>query len=65
MPNKFPALQVEGDLDRQGEGLFDKMNGVGAHEVIIETPEHDATLATMPAARSSGCSGRIASACST
>jgi UDPglucose--hexose-1-phosphate uridylyltransferase len=49
VPNKFPALQVEGGLDRQGEGLFDKMNGIGAHEVIIETPQHDATLATLPA----------------
>jgi UDPglucose--hexose-1-phosphate uridylyltransferase len=38
---------VEGTLDRQGEGLFDKMNGIGAHEVIIETPRHDETLATM------------------
>jgi UDPglucose--hexose-1-phosphate uridylyltransferase len=49
VPNMFPALQVEGNLDRQGEGLFDKMNGVGAHEVIIETPDHNASLATMPA----------------
>ena len=49
VPNKFPALQVEGDLDRHGEGLFDKMNGIGAHEVIIETPDHKATLATLPA----------------
>jgi len=48
VPNKFPALGIEGDLDRQGEGLFDKMNGIGAHEVIIETPTHEATLATMP-----------------
>jgi len=39
--NKFPALQIEGDLKRRGEGLYDKMNGVGAHEVIIETTEHD------------------------
>jgi UDPglucose--hexose-1-phosphate uridylyltransferase len=45
VPNKFPALQVEGGLDRQGEGLFDKMNGIGAHEVIIETPDHLATFA--------------------
>lgn len=50
VPNKFPALEVEGNLDRQGDGLFDKMNGVGAHEVIIETPVHTETLATMPAA---------------
>lgn len=48
VPNKFPALQVEGTLDREGEGLFDRMNGVGAHEVIIETPDHGHTLATMP-----------------
>ncbi len=47
--NKFPALGIEGTLNRQGEGLYDKMNGVGAHEVIIETPEHALTLATMPA----------------
>jgi UDPglucose--hexose-1-phosphate uridylyltransferase len=47
VPNQFPVLRVEGTLDRQGEGLFDKMNGVGAHEVIIETPRHEDTLATM------------------
>jgi UDPglucose--hexose-1-phosphate uridylyltransferase len=48
VPNKFPALGIEGTLNRQGEGLYDKMNGIGAHEVIIETPEHQHTLATMP-----------------
>jgi UDPglucose--hexose-1-phosphate uridylyltransferase len=47
VPNKFPALQVEGTLDREGEGLFDRMNGIGAHEVIIETPDHDRSLALM------------------
>jgi len=47
VPNKFPALQVEGNLDREGEGLFERMNGIGAHEVVIETPDHDRTLATM------------------
>ncbi|MEW6094951.1 MAG: galactose-1-phosphate uridylyltransferase [bacterium] len=45
--NKFPALQIEGDLDRQGEGIYDMMNGVGAHEVIIETPEHNKSLADL------------------
>ena len=48
VPNKFPALGIEGNLDRQAEGMFDRMNGVGAHEVIIETNEHNATLATLP-----------------
>ena len=47
VPNKFPALRVEGDLDRQGEGLYDRMNGVGAHEVVIESPDHMKTLAEM------------------
>ena len=48
VPNKFPALGIEGDLGRQGEGLFDKMSGIGAHEVIIEAPAHEQTLATLP-----------------
>ncbi len=46
--NKFPALRIEGDLDRAGVGMFDKMNGVGAHEVVIETPCHDQNLAGLP-----------------
>ncbi|MEK7750737.1 MAG: galactose-1-phosphate uridylyltransferase, partial [Acidobacteriota bacterium] len=40
IPNKFPALRVEGSMERQGEGLYDKMTGIGAHEVIIETADH-------------------------
>lgn len=48
IPNKFPALRVEGQLDRQGEGLYDRMNGIGAHEVLIETPEHRISLAELP-----------------
>jgi len=48
VPNKYPALRVEGDLDRQPEGFYDKMNGVGAHEVIIESPEHAKGLELLP-----------------
>jgi UDPglucose--hexose-1-phosphate uridylyltransferase len=47
VPNKFPALGIEGNLDRKAEGMFDQMNGVGAHEVIIETPDHSTTLAQL------------------
>jgi len=47
IPNQYPVLRVEGTLDRQGEGLFDKMNGIGAHEVIVESPRHEVTLASM------------------
>lgn len=47
VPNKFPALGIEGSLNRQGEGLYDKMSGIGAHEVVIETPDHQKTLAVL------------------
>jgi UDPglucose--hexose-1-phosphate uridylyltransferase len=47
VPNKFPALRIEGELEPSGEGLYDRMNGVGAHEVIIEAPEHGATLESL------------------
>src|SRR5574340_550089 len=47
VPNKYPALKVEGDLNREGDGVYDKMNGVGAHEVIIESPDHKDTLSKM------------------
>ncbi len=42
VPNRFPALRIEGSLDKQAEGLYDKMRGIGAHEVVIESPEHAA-----------------------
>ena len=41
VPNKYPALVIEGDLGKEGEGLYDRMNGIGAHEVIIESPRHE------------------------
>src|SRR5580700_2783566 len=47
VPNQFPALQVEGDLNKRGDGIFDKMYGIGAHEVIIECPFHEITLANL------------------
>jgi len=45
VPNKFPALVIEGDLNPTGVGLFDMMNGVGAHEVIIDNPSHERSIA--------------------
>ena len=38
------ALIIEGDLNKRGEGIYDKMNGIGAHEVIIETPDHHSNI---------------------
>ncbi|WP_163336813.1 galactose-1-phosphate uridylyltransferase [Desulfopila sp. IMCC35008] len=48
VPNKYPALVIEGGLDKEGEGLYDKMNGIGAHEVIIESPNHDEPFSQLP-----------------
>jgi UDPglucose--hexose-1-phosphate uridylyltransferase len=47
VPNKFPALRIEGELSREGVGMFDRVNGVGAHEVIVETPDHTRAMADM------------------
>lgn len=47
IPNKFPALSIEGEIGRRGLGIFDVMNGIGAHEVIVETPDHDLHMGDM------------------
>lgn len=47
VPNKYPALAIEGTLDRKGVGLYDRIHGVGAHEVIVESPHHDRHLGDM------------------
>ena len=47
VPNKFPALQIEGDLQKRGDGIYDRMNGIGAHEVILECPFHEVSMANL------------------
>jgi len=47
VPNKFPALQIEGDIDRRGLGMYDLSNGIGAHEVLIETPYHNKDISDL------------------
>jgi len=49
IPNRSPLLVVEEDLKRMGEGMYDKVTGVGANEVIIETPVHARRQADMDA----------------
>jgi len=45
VPNRYPALMIEGNHDREPVGIYDRMNGIGAHEVVIETPDHDRDMA--------------------
>jgi UDPglucose--hexose-1-phosphate uridylyltransferase len=47
--NKYPALNEEGRLNRQGVGMCDMANGIGVHEVIVETPHHDRDTADLSA----------------
>ncbi|MFH1387672.1 MAG: galactose-1-phosphate uridylyltransferase [bacterium] len=44
IPNKFPALIIEGDVNRTGTGIYDMMSGIGAHEVIVESPKHNQSI---------------------
>jgi UDPglucose--hexose-1-phosphate uridylyltransferase len=47
VPNRFPALKIEGNLNKRGDGIYDMMAGIGAHEVIIESPAHHTSMATL------------------
>lgn len=40
VPNRYPAFRIEGELKRTAHGIYDTVNAVGAHEVVIETPDH-------------------------
>ncbi len=47
VPAKFPFFRIEGELDKRPEGMYDLMNAIGAHEIIIETPDHRGSLGRM------------------
>ena len=49
VPNKYPALMSTGDATLQANGVFQCMPAIGAHEVVIETPDHDRQLPDLPA----------------
>jgi len=53
--NKFPRSESKENYNREGEGSSDKMNGVGAHEVVVETPRHEMTLAALPLVDAKKC----------
>jgi UDPglucose--hexose-1-phosphate uridylyltransferase len=41
LPHPDPLYRIEGEPGRSAEGMYDKMGATGAHEVVIETPQHD------------------------
>jgi len=48
VPNKFSALAREGQPTRTIERSRRTMNGVGIHDVVVETPNHSLTTALLP-----------------
>jgi len=52
IPNKYAMFKMkQGDLDIQSSGIYNRCNGLGQHEVIIETPKHGLELHELPAAQ--------------
>jgi UDPglucose--hexose-1-phosphate uridylyltransferase len=47
IPHFRPLYRVEGDTGRQGDGIYDRMRPVGAHEIIVESADHNESLARM------------------
>lgn len=47
VPSIAPILRIEGPLNRRGKGMYDLINGIGAHEVVIETPQHISDIADL------------------
>ncbi len=47
VPNKFPAVTPEDGAERYQQGIYLAMPGYGHHEVIIDSPYHNHTIATM------------------
>ncbi len=48
VPNKFPVLGIEGSTETIRNGLFEEMDGVGVHEVVIDAPSPQPDLADLP-----------------
>jgi UDPglucose--hexose-1-phosphate uridylyltransferase len=47
LPHPEPLYRIEGEVGRLAEGMYDKMGPVGAHEVVVETPQHDKRLSQL------------------
>jgi UDPglucose--hexose-1-phosphate uridylyltransferase len=47
VPERDPYFRIEDELVREGVGMFDMITPRGASELIVESPRHDETLATI------------------
>ena len=51
IPNKYPFFHIEGDFDRRPAGMYDVMEAIGAHEIVVESGDHKQNLASMDPAQ--------------
>ena len=44
IPHPRPLYRIEGDAQRRGKGIYDSMRNLGAHEIVVEHPDHHLPL---------------------
>jgi len=44
VPHFRPIYRIEGDAQRRAEGLYDRMRNLGAHEIVIDHPDHHVAM---------------------
>jgi UDPglucose--hexose-1-phosphate uridylyltransferase len=54
IPNMYPALEPDGRVRREGSDLFRRVTGVGVHEIVIETPDHEEHLSKLSESQMAG-----------
>jgi UDPglucose--hexose-1-phosphate uridylyltransferase len=47
VPHPKPLYRIQGEPGRSADGLYDKMGATGAHEIVVETPQHDKKLSQL------------------
>lgn len=47
VPNLYKALQIETPNEHHKVGIFEEFGGFGAHEIIIDTPEHKTKMSEL------------------
>ncbi len=48
VPSIAPVLRIEGDLKQEKQGIYEITSGIGAHEIVIESPSHVSSLTDLP-----------------
>ena len=58
-PHLRPLYRIEGDPARTAEGIYDRMDATGAHEIVVESPDHTRNLSQMQRRADRARAGRL------